>query len=82
MSITESLELASIVCARNGGQMTDLHRRIDPYAAFRSTKQKDEEISRLSAALANANQKLRNNQNPPRRKGEVAPDAGYLGGRQ
>jgi hypothetical protein len=25
-SITESLELASIVCARNGGQMTDLHR--------------------------------------------------------
>ena len=30
LSNTESLELASIVCARNGGQMTDLHRRIDP----------------------------------------------------
>ena len=26
MSITECLELASIVCARNGGQMTDLYR--------------------------------------------------------
>ena len=85
LSITESLELASIVCARNGGQMTDLHRRIDPYSAFRSTKQKDDEISRLNIALANANQKARNNQ-PPRRNGgaarEFAPDTGYLGGRQ
>mgnify|MGYP001320091374 FL=1 len=42
MSITECLELASIVCARNGGQMTDLYRQIDPYSAYRATKGKDE----------------------------------------
>jgi hypothetical protein len=56
LSITDSLELASIVCARNGGQMTDLHRRIDPYTDFRAQKQKDDEIARLRVALDNANQ--------------------------
>ena len=59
MSITECLELASMVCARNGGQMTDLYRKIDPYSAFRATKGKDEEITRLTTLLQQANQKLR-----------------------
>jgi hypothetical protein len=86
MTITECLDLASIVCARNGGQMADLYRRIDPYSAFRATKSKEEEISRLSTLLYQANQKLRNNQHPPRGNGggarEVAPGGGYNGGRQ
>ena len=55
MSLTESLEVASIVCARNGGQMTDLHRWIDPYSAFRAIKEKVAEIGRLKTALSQAN---------------------------
>ena len=56
MSLTECLEVASIVCAWNGGQMTDLHRRIDPFSAFRACKDKDTEIGRLKTALNNAKQ--------------------------
>mgnify|MGYP001497436458 CR=1 FL=1 len=60
MTITECLELASVVCARNGGQTTDLYRKIDPYSAYRAVKGKDEEIGKLTALLNQANLKLRN----------------------
>ena len=33
ISLAESLEVANIVCARKGGQLGDLHRKIDPYSA-------------------------------------------------
>ena len=55
MTITECLELASIVCSRNGGQTTDLYRQIDPYSAFRAVKGKDDETAKLTLLLNQAN---------------------------
>ena len=91
MSITECLEESSIVCARNGGQMTDLHRRIDPYSVFRACKEKDAEILRLKTALNAANNKPRNNAGVTGnfrlrntgggRAGGIPPGNGYFGGR-
>ena len=91
MSITECLEVSTIVCARNGGQMTDLHRRIDPYSAFRACKEKDAEITRLKTLLNASNNRPRAN---PGATGTVRPRGtggggaggmpqgnGYFGGR-
>ena len=53
MSLTDSLDVANIVCARNGCQMTDLHRKIDLYSAYRSCPDKDQEITRLKQTISN-----------------------------